>query len=116
MDKTQWFKEKQEREAAALKRHARLAELFREDRFSFENETRKMIHDVIRSASTKDLRGRLEKIQADWDRKMKGAGSGHNRFVLARTFFWEHFHDVWHPTIQRCNQRLNGPEDTPPSF
>jgi hypothetical protein len=38
---------------------------------------------------------------------MKHAGSRANRFVLAQTFFWEHFEEVWHPAINELSALLN---------
>ncbi len=104
---SKWFEEKEKREQESLKKHARLSRLFREDRFSFERERKKMIEEVINSAPNEDSRTRLRLLQASWDKKLKGAGSPHNRIVLAQTFFWDHFHEVWNPAIQALNRTLN---------
>jgi len=49
--------------------------------------------------------------QSSWDKKMRHAGSKENRLVLAQSFFWDHFHEVWHPAVQEFNQLLNGKTD-----
>lgn len=103
--------ERQKREEAALERHSRLARLFKEDRFSFEKERRRLIDEIIESAGDEDQKARLRKIQEDWNRRMKGAGSQHNRLVLAKSFFWEHFHEVWQPVIREAHRALSGNED-----
>lgn len=114
MDTARWVEEKPEREKAALERHERLSKLFRENRFLFEMEVRKMRDAVIDNAPDESLRQKLRAIQNDWDRKLNGAGTRDNRFVLARTFFWEHFNDVWLPGIQQVNIRLNNRPQNPP--
>ncbi|MCF8061797.1 MAG: DUF3135 domain-containing protein [Deltaproteobacteria bacterium] len=106
-----WESEKEKREQEALERHSRLAKLFREDRFSFERERRRMIEEVIESAEDDDRKARLRAFQEGWNRRMKNAGSRQNRFVLARAFFWEHFHGVWQPAIEELNRVLNRPGD-----
>ena len=108
---SKWFEEKEKKEQAALQNHARLSRLFKEDRFAFERERRRMIEEVIDSAPDEERKCRLRALQDDWDRKMKSAGSAHNRFVLAQTFFWDHFHEVWNPAIRTLNSALN---DKPP--
>ena len=109
MISTEWADQKEEREKAALKEHKRLSKLFKEDRFRFELERRDVIADVINSAPDEELREKLRSMQATWDRRMKSAGSAHNRYVLAQSFFWEHFHEKWHPAIKKANQILNPP-------
>ena len=109
MISTEWADQKEEREKAALKEHTRLSKLFKEDRFRFELERRETIADVIASAPNPELREKLRCMQSTWDRRMKSAGSAHNRYVLAQSFFWEHFHEKWHPAIKEANQVLNPP-------
>ena len=101
------WEEKDKREVRALKAHARLSRLFRENRFAFERERKKMIEEVIEQAREDGLKARLRALQADWDKKMKGAGSAHNRFLLAETLFWTHFHEVWHPAIREASLALS---------
>jgi hypothetical protein len=108
MKRRSWEQERQEREKHALSEHARLSALFKENRFIFEQERKRMIEEVINSARDEEQKKRLRALQESWDKKMKGAGSVHNRFVLAQTIFWEHFHEVWHPTIKNLNSTLNG--------
>ncbi len=111
MESLKWQKEKEKREKASLERHARLSRLFKKDRLAFEREKKEMIDDLINGVKDEDQRSRLRALQASWDKKMRGAGSNHNRFILAQTFFWEHFHEVWHPAIQKYNVMLNGKSD-----
>lgn len=115
MESSKWQKEKEKREKASLERHARLSRLFKKDRLAFERKRKTMIDEFIDSVKDADQRSRLRTFQASWDKKMRGAGSSHNRFVLAQTFFWEHFHGVWNPAIQKYSVILNGkPDDQNP--
>ncbi|MEW6667520.1 MAG: DUF3135 domain-containing protein [Thermodesulfobacteriota bacterium] len=100
MEKWNSLAEKQKREAAALKEHERLHRLFREDRLSFERERKRAIDSLINSVKDEAQRRSLREFQESWDRKMRGAGSKHNRFVLAQTFFWEHFNEVFLPAMR----------------
>ena len=102
---------RKKREKEALERHARLSKLFKENRFAFELERKRMIDEVINSTDNEEQKKNLRTLQKKWDKRMKGAGSRHNRFVLAQTFFWEHFHEVWHPAIKKCHFFLNGRQD-----
>jgi hypothetical protein len=108
MDRLMWEEEKEKRRKESLETHARLHRLFVEDRLSFERERRHAIHELIDSVKDEEMKAKLLALQASWEKRMKGAGSLHNRFVLAQTFFWEHFHGVWNPTIQGLNLALNG--------
>lgn len=111
MQKLKWIEEKDKREKEALERHARLSKLFKEDRFAFERKRKKMIEEIIGSVEDEGQRNRLRAFQEHWDKKMKSSGSKHNRFVLAQSFFWEHFHETWHPAILKFNALLNGNPD-----
>ncbi len=111
MKTLKWQEEKDQREKESLQRHARLARLFKSDRLAFERERKEMIDALINSVKNEDQRKRLQAFQDSWDKKMRGAGSRHNRFVLAQTFFWEHFHDIWHPAIRKYSFMLNGGSD-----
>ncbi|MCD6265581.1 MAG: DUF3135 domain-containing protein [Deltaproteobacteria bacterium] len=102
-----WEEEKEKREKKALENHARLSKLFKEDRFAFERERKRMIDEIINSVEDEEQKNRLRAFQESWDKKMRGAGSRHNRFVLAQTLFWEHFHETWQPAIQKFNYLLN---------
>ena len=109
-----WMEEKEEREKRALEEHNRLHTLFKENRFAFELERKRMIKEVIDSVKDEETRNNLIAFQADWDKKMKGAGSAHNRFVLAQTFFWEHVHEKWLPKLKEFESILNSkyPKET----
>ena len=106
MKRSKWEDERKERKKKALLEHERLYRLFTEDRLSFERERKKMIDDVINSAEFEEQRNRLRAIQESWDKKMRGAGSRHNRFVLAQAIFWKHFYEVWLPTIKKFDSFL----------
>ena len=101
MAKVAWEDERKKTEEEALAEHARLSRLFREDRFAFEREKKRMIDEVINNAKDEAEKNRLRALNDSWDRKMKNSGSKHNRFVLAQSLFWEHFHEVWQPTMER---------------
>jgi hypothetical protein len=110
-----WEKEeREETRRAALERHQELSRLFREDRLAFERERKKMITEVIESAEDEDLRAKLRALQATWNKRMRGAGSEHNRFVLAQTFFWDHFHTSWQPALDRFSELLNSCKNISP--
>ena len=108
MEKPNRQEEEEARKKKAMDEHKRLHKLFVEDRLCFEREKRRMINEVINRAGNEEERQKLRALQDSWDRRMRGAGSAHNRLVLAQTFFWEHFHEKWQPTIQRLNITLNG--------
>jgi hypothetical protein len=101
---------REEREKASLENHRRLSRLFREDRLAFERERKRRILEVIESANDEALKGKLLDLQARWDKRMRGAGSEHNRFVLAQTFFWDHFHTTWKPAMDEIRNRLGRPQ------
>jgi hypothetical protein len=105
-----WEEEKEKRRSESIERHARLSKLFREDRLSFERERKSAIKEFIDHVEDEGQRKRLWDLQNAWDKRMKGAGSAHNRFVLAQMFFWEHFHNVWSPAIQKFKNILNEPD------
>ena len=108
MQRLKWEEEKEKRRKEALERHTRLSKLFKENRFAFERERKRMIDEVINSAEDEEQKNRLRAFQGSWDKKMRGAGSRDNRFVLAQTFFWDHFFETWTPAIQQFNFHLNG--------
>jgi len=101
MNSKEWDKEREEREREAAETHAALHKLFVEDRFSFERERKRMIDDLINSVEDEGRRKALRSLQATWDKRMKGAGSEHNRFVLAQSLFWEHFYEKWLPALKK---------------
>jgi hypothetical protein len=120
MNSSEWQEGREKREAAALENHRRLHRLFVEDRLAFERERKRAIDDLINSVEEDGIRERLREQQALWDKRMKHAGSVHNRFVLAQAFFWAHFLNHWLPAMRRLNEVanrvkpvMNHPEDTP---
>lgn len=111
MKKLNWAEERERIRKEALEEHERLHRLFIEDRLSFERERKQAIDNLINSQEDPEARRRMRELQSTWDRRMRNAGSRQNRFVLAQTFFWEHFHDVWHPAIKEFNSLLNSKTD-----
>ena len=105
-----WQEDKEKRKSLSLDQHSRLSKLFREDRFAFERERKRLIEEVIQSARNEKQTEQLRALQASWDKRMRGAGSTHNRFVLAQTFFWDHFHNTWLPAIQEFESALKPKE------
>jgi hypothetical protein len=112
MGRLNWAEEKEKIRKEALERHERLHRLFVEDRLAFERERRNAVNDLINSAEDPEQREKLRAFQESWDRKMRHAGSRENRFVLAQTFFWEHFHEVWEPSIKEFSTLLNDKFDS----
>lgn len=94
-----------------MEKHARLHRLFIEDRLSFERERKRAINELINSIQDEEIRNKIQALQESWDKKMRGAGTGHNRLVLAQTLFWEHFYKTWSPAIEKFNFILNGRSD-----
>ncbi|MFZ7111224.1 MAG: DUF3135 domain-containing protein [Desulfatiglandales bacterium] len=103
---TQNIKEQDRRREAALQRHAQLHRLFVEDRLAFERERKKTIDEFLNSIEDPGKRDRLKALQESWDNRLRHAGSSHNRFVLAKAFFWSHFRETWQPAIQQFNTIL----------
>ncbi|MBI5585401.1 MAG: DUF3135 domain-containing protein [Deltaproteobacteria bacterium] len=101
MEKNDWEENREAREKKALEEHARLQRLFKENRFAFELERKQAIEAVIQSARTEEMKERLRALQASWDRTLKHAGPKENRLVLAKTLFWDHFHQVWTPALRQ---------------
>ena len=108
MDPLNWEKDQELREEQALEEHARLHRLFKENRFAFELERKQAIEAVIQSARTEEMKERLRALQASWDHTMKHAGPKENRLVLAKTLFWDHFHQVWTPAIRQLQAVFQG--------
>jgi hypothetical protein len=108
MEPLNWEENREAREEKARQEHARLQRLFKENRFAFELERKRAIEAVIQSARTEDMRERLRALQASWDRTMKHAGPKENRLVLAKTLFWDHFHQVWTPALQQLQAVFQG--------
>ena len=108
MENSNCEEKKEQRRKEALERHAQLHKLFVEDRLGFERERKRIIDEFINSVEDEERRNRLRDLQDSWDTKMRHAGSAHNKFVLAQTFFWKNFYEVWYPAIQEANLSLNG--------
>ena len=106
MEQFQWDEEAERRKEEYLKRHARMAKLFVEDRLAFERERKHLLDEFFNGIEDEDMRGRLRALQASFEKRMKHAGSAHNRFVMAQTFFWDHFHNVWQPALERMNDQM----------
>ena len=81
----------------ALEKHKKMSDLFKKNRFMFELEAKKEVEDFINSAP-KEYRETLWKLHEQWKNTLKGAGSKHNRLVLARHIFNEQ--------VQRFNDCL----------
>lgn len=107
MEKKNIQEERDREREASLRRHERLHRLFVEDRLSFERERKRLINEFFDSIEDQEKRDRMKALQDSWDKRMRNAGSAHNRLVLAKAFFWSHFHEVWHPAIQDLNAALN---------
>jgi hypothetical protein len=108
MNSSEWEEGRKEREAAALENHSRLHRLFLEDRLAFERERKRAINDLINSVEEEGQRERLREQQALWDKRMRHAGSPHNRLVLAQTFFWDHLLNSWLPAMRQFGEAANG--------
>ncbi len=111
MEKKTLQEERNRNRKVALEEHARLHKLFVEDRLSFERERKRILDDFLNSIDDEDKKERLIALQKSWDKRMRNAGSVNNRLVLAKTFFWSHFHETWQPAIQEFNEILNGKAD-----
>jgi len=98
--------EKQKREKEALECHDQLHRLFTEDRLSFEKERKRMIDEFFKNIKDKKIKKKLWELQIKWDKNMKNADSEHNRFVLAKKMFWDHFHENWNPAINEFDSLL----------
>ena len=108
MDRLRWQEEKETRQEESLKWHARMAALFVDDRLAFERERKRLLDEFFNGIEDGDECRRLRALQASFDHKMRHAVSAHNRFVLAQTVFWDHFHKVWQPGIQGVSDQLQG--------
>lgn len=106
MEKFDWEVEKKKIKKNAIAEHERLHKLFKENRFAFELERKRMINEIIDGAGTEAQKERLRAVQDSWDKTMKNAGSKHNRLVLAQHMFWEHVDNIWNPSIQECSREL----------
>ena len=106
MENFDWEEEQKSNEKKAIAEHERLHRLFKENRFAFEIERKKMLNEIIESAGSEAQKERLRVMQESWDNTMKKAGSKHNRLVLAQHLFWEHVNNIWNPSIQEFSREL----------
>lgn len=106
MDDSSSGEGREELKIRTLKWHDKMARLFTEDRLAFERERKRLLEEFFNGIKDDDERRRLRDIQAAIDQKMNHAGSEHNRFVLIQTMFWDHFHNVWQPGIQKISALL----------
>lgn len=74
----------------AIEEHDRLSKLFKENRFLFEIERKRLIDKAI-NAAPEEERGKLRVIQDGWDNKLKNASTKNNRLILAQTMFYDQF-------------------------
>ena len=107
MDRFFSEEEKEQRRQESLERHSQLHRLFVDDRLGFERERKRMLDEFFDGIEDEEMKTRLRALQKAWDRRLKHAGSAHNRFVLAQTFFWEHFFDSWFPAVREFSSLLN---------
>jgi len=49
MKSLKWEEEKEKREKGSLEKHTGLSKLFKEDRFAFERERKRMIDEIIKA-------------------------------------------------------------------
>ena len=84
-----WEEGKEEREKQALDFHERLSRLFKDDRLAFERERRRLIKEAINQGRSAEEKQKLQALQDSIDKKMRSAGSEHNRFVLMQKLFWD---------------------------
>jgi hypothetical protein len=106
MEEFNWDEEQKKIEADALIEHERLNRLFKENRFEFELEKRRLINQIIESARSESEKEKLRVIQNEWDNRMKKAGSKQNRLTLARHLFFDHVENIWNPTINEFSRDL----------
>ena len=91
----------------ALKRHARLRDLYAKDRVAFERERKKAINELLDSVQDAELKSKMKALQESWDSMMNKAGSGENRLIVAQTLFSKYCYEVWSPLMQKFNPALN---------
>jgi tmRNA-binding protein len=90
-------KRKWKKEAEEL--HDKLSHLFKENRFLFELETRKLIEEAINFENDERQKEKLSNCQKNIERILKNAGSDHNRLVLMKMLFWETVNDRFRPLL-----------------
>jgi len=96
-----------ERKRKWLEEHDRLSRLFKEDRLTFERERKKRINNTIDRSRSRAGRVRLRELQNQWDSVLRGSGSEHNRFVMIQMLFWDQIQEVWSPTLNCYENKMN---------
>ena len=84
--------------------HDRLSELFRNDRLSFERVRKRLLEENIAAFPDVETRDKLILMQQRVEQILRGAGSGHNRFVMMQTLFWDHVVNIWVPALNGYSQ------------
>lgn len=95
-----------DRKEKSLQDFDRLSRLFAEDRFSFEQERKRLIEDTINECKSAALRSLLWDLQYKLDTVLKHSCSEQNRFVLMKMFFWDHIHNVLIPSLSGYDRAL----------
>jgi len=83
----------------SLQRHKCLSDLYKNNPEEFRKVTSQMIENFIKG-SPPEYQLKLRLIQAKWDKRMKGANTSHNRLALAKDMFFEHFYNVFQPSLK----------------
>ncbi len=86
----------------SLREHDRLSRLFKESRFMFEVERKKLIESTIKIAKVKNKKFLKDK-QEKWDSILNKAESEHNRLVLIKMLFWDNFYNDFQPVLKNFN-------------
>ena len=87
-------------EKTAIENHEKMSKLFKENRFLFELERKKVIEALINNAPTEEQKLRLKNSQQKWEEILKNSGSPHNRFVLIQMLFWEQVNGDFRPVLK----------------
>ena len=99
LDKDFFSEESRERrKKEALEQHAKLAKMFREDRFSFELERKRLIGETINEMPEK-MRESMYSLQEKINKRLNNAGSPYNRMVLMNMMFRQQVLDVFLPAL-----------------
>jgi hypothetical protein len=101
-----------ERSIDFLKEFDRLVKLFRDDRFGFERERKRLLEEVIAGSPSEKSRDNLRALQENWNRVMRGAGSNQNRLVMSHVLLQDHVANVHIPTLRACKLKTPESEDS----
>lgn len=83
----------------SLKKHKYLSDLYKNDPEEFKKVTNQTIEGFIRG-SPPEHQLKLRLLQAKWDKRVKGGNTPHNRLTLAKDMFFEHFYNVFQPSLK----------------